>query len=276
MDLQVVGSGSTAPTLPQHEDSSRAGSSTRAPRPRRMLPAVLRMALAAPGARRLGHHDAVSPDDLLDLVHGRVRSAVPRDRPCLVGVDGADGAGKSTFADRLARSLAASGLEAEHVSVDGFHRSRLERYARGRRSPEGFWLDSYDYEALHRELLVPWRRGTGLYRTAVRDVSADAAVLVPARRVPPRGVLVVDGIFLLRDELVDVWDLTVRLEVPPVERFRRMSGRDGSPADPSHPDNRRYLLGQRLYEDACDPAGRADVVVEMGDWDCPVLLRGHP
>lgn len=49
--------------------------------------------------------------------------------------------------------------------------------------------------------------------------------------------------------------------------------RDGSPADPHHPDNQRYLLGHRLYEEACDPSGRAALVVGCEDWDRPQLLR---
>lgn len=209
-----------------------------------------------------------------------------------MAVDGADGAGKTTFAAALTELLAkppaepavasmnespsVPALDARHVSVDGFHRPRRERYARGRRSPEGFWSDSYDYDALHRELLGPWRQGSGSYRTAVHDVAIDEPVQTPSRPVPSRGVLVVDGIFLLRDELVGGWDLAVRLEASAVERFRRMAARDGSPAGPDHPDNRRYLLGQRLYEDACDPVARADLVVQCDRWDRPHLLRGNP
>lgn len=192
---------------------------------------------------------------------GLVHLLGPADRRVLVAVDGADGAGKTTFAAVLVDRLRADGVPAVAVSVDGFHRPRAQRHARGARSPAGFWLDSYDLDALRRELLEPWCRGTGGYRTAVHDVITDAALDLAPVPVPARGVLVVEGIFLLRDELVGAWDLRVRLEVPTRERFARMAGRDGSPADPMHPDNRRYRLGQRLYERACDPAARADLVL---------------
>ncbi|WP_380168721.1 hypothetical protein [Jannaschia sp. R86511] len=217
----------------------------------------------------------MDPGDLLAVVarHVDETAASASPGPRLVAVDGADGAGKSTFATGLAGVLRRSGCEVHQVSVDGFHHRRDRRYARGRRSPAGFWLDSYDYEALRLELLVPWRRGSGSYRAAVRDVRTDTAVESPSRAVPPRGVLVVDGIFLLRDELAGSWDLTIRLEATPPQRFRRMARRDGSPADPHHPDNRRYRLGQRLYERVCDPTARADLVIGCDDWDDPQLLR---
>jgi uridine kinase len=57
----------------------------------------------------------------------------------------------------------------------------------------------------------------------------------------------------------------VWLEVPDAERVRRMAGRDGTPADPDHPDQRRYLEAQALYRAAADPLGNADVVVDNTD-----------
>ena len=68
-------------------------------------------------------------------------SALPRRRLAgrsIVAVDGADGAGKTVFADTLAAVMNDLGVVAIRASIDGFHRPRAERYARGRRSPEGF------------------------------------------------------------------------------------------------------------------------------------------
>ena len=78
-------------------------------------------------------------------------------------------------------------------------------------------------------------------------------------------MLVVDGIFLHRDELVARWDASVFLEVPFEETFRRMAVRDGCPADPADPANARYLEGQRLYLARCGPHLRATWVVDNAD-----------
>ena len=75
-----------------------------------------------------------------------------------VGVDGVDGAGKTIFAAELASALRDLGRPVVEFSVDGWHRVRAERYARGPRSPEGFWLDSYDYPRLIDEALSPLGR----------------------------------------------------------------------------------------------------------------------
>ncbi|ADG75426.1 phosphoribulokinase / uridine kinase family [Cellulomonas flavigena DSM 20109] len=210
----------------------------------------------------------------------RVASAVPDaatlGRPVRVGVDGTDGAGKTTFADELAVVLRASGRAVLRASVDGFHHSREVRYRRGRTSPEGFFRDSYDLDALRTVLLDPLgpdHVGPRRVRTAVHDHTTDTDPGTPWHVVDDATVLVLDGIFLQRDELRSVWDLAVWLEVPFAQTYARMAVRDGCPPDPDDPANARYREGQRLYLAACAPAARADVVVDNSDLAAPRLLR---
>ncbi|MGZ4289958.1 MAG: uridine kinase [Gaiellaceae bacterium] len=161
-----------------------------------------------------------------------------------VGIDGVDGAGKTVFADELA---AAIGDPARRLSVDDFLHPPEVRYRPGRDSPEGFFLDSYDYGAFTRAL----EPGYGT-------------------------ILVVDGIFLHRDELVGRWDYSIWLEVPfeiSVARGARRGYGFASP-DPWAESNRRYVEGQRLYLGRCVPQARATVVIDNSDLDAPRRVRG--
>lgn len=191
-----------------------------------------------------------------------------------VAVDGVDGAGKTVFADELAAALTAGGRPVLRASVDGFHQPAAVRHRRGRDSPEGFFLDSYDHDRLVADLLAPLGPGgAGRVRTRAFDWRTDRPVEEPARAVRPGTVLVLDGIFLHRDELRAYWDFSVYLDVDFAVSVPRMAGRDGSPADPAHPANRRYVEGQRRYLAACAPADRATVVVDNTVLDRPRLLR---
>jgi uridine kinase len=86
-------------------------------------------------------------------------------------------------------------------------------------------------------------------------------------------VLVVDGLFLHRDELADFCDFSVFLVAPFAVTVARMAARDGTHPDPDHPSVRRCVGGQRLYFVACVPRERADVVIGNQDLDRPVLAR---
>jgi uridine kinase len=195
------------------------------------------------------------------------------DRPLLVAVDGADGAGKTTFADDLAQVLDAAGRPVVRATIDDFHHPREHRHALGR-TGENVWARAFDYRALRRALLDPWCAGPGTsYRSRHHDLATDAHLDDPPAEVPAHGVLVVDGVFAQRAELSDCWDLVVWLEVPDEERVRRMAGRDRVPAELDHPDQRRYLDAQALYRAAADPLASADVVVDNTDPARPVLVR---
>lgn len=166
------------------------------------------------------------------------------DAPVLVAVDGVDGAGKTVFADQLAGAVGALGRPVVRASVDDFHQPRAVRHRRGRGSPEGFWLDSFDIGALARELLDPFRsRAPGRLRW--HDLATDLPVDEPPVTPPVGAVVVLDGLFL-------------------------------HPADPDDPAMRRYVEGQRLYFAECAPWERADVVVDNTDWTSPRLLERPP
>ena len=206
----------------------------------------------------------------------RIALAVPAPRgpDCVrVGIDGADGAGKSTFADELAVAVSALGRPVVRISVDDFHRPRAERYRRGRDSAEGFWLDSFDYARLWTYVLHPLGPGGDrVYRYAAHDVHTDAENRAEPRTAEPRTVVVVDGLFLHRNELAGAWEFSVLLEVDAATRVHRLALRDGSPDDPDHVSLRRYLDGDRLYRAGCRPDTRADVVIDNSVLDARVLL----
>lgn len=180
-----------------------------------------------------------------------------------VAVDGVDGAGKTVFADELAVRARAHGLQIVRVSIDDFHKKRAERYRLGRNSPDGFWLDSYDYDAFLSMAIAPFgSEGSRRYRRASHDLMSDSYVTVPPEEAPSGAVLIVDGIFLHRDELVHAWDMSVFLHVPFEVSVPRMAVRDGSNPSPDHSSNRRYVDGQRIYFAECSPWLRATMVVD--------------
>lgn len=192
-----------------------------------------------------------------------------------IGVDGVDGAGKTTFARELATTLRSLGREVVQISADDFHQQRASRYRRGRDSAAGFWLDSYDYPALRANVLAAFGpKGTGRYREAAHDLVSDQLLDLPWRIAAPGAVLVLDGLFLHRDEMVGEWDFSVFLQVPFAVSVARMAQRDGSNPDPEHPDNARYVGGQRLYFAACLPWERASLVVDNTDLAEPRIIRG--
>lgn len=209
----------------------------------------------------------------LDRLAGDVDRLACTQARVLVAVDGPDAAGKTTLADALAGRLASPVVRA---SVDSFHQPAAVRRQRGGLSPEGYYRDSFDHAALEGELLEPFRSGADRVRTGRFDHRADASAVTDSD-VPPRCVLVLDGVFLLRPELRHWWTLSVYLHVPPEVTLVRARLRDladlGSVAEVERRYRARYLPGQALYREEADPEGCADVVLDNTAPEAPVVLR---
>lgn len=181
----------------------------------------------------------------------------------IVGIDGVDGAGKTTFADLLAEQLVAIQRPVLRASVDRFHNPSAVRYARGRHDPHGYFLDSYNYKGFLNHLIIPFKRGDADVLTSIFDHKTDSEVIT-VEKVGPTAILIVDGIFLHRDELSACWHFSIFLAVPFATSYARMAKRDGSDPDPRALGNARYYKGQRLYLESCRPEKKADLVIR--DW----------
>ena len=212
-------------------------------------------------------------DQLAVLIVG-----VSRPHPVRVAIDGVDAAGKTTLADELAKSIERRGRPVIRATIDGFHRPRAERYRQGQDSPEGYYLDSFDYESVREELLEQLGPGGSMrYRTAVFDHYSGTFIYEPLRTASPDSILLFDGIFLLRPELIDIWDFRVFVQVDfdvTLDRaIKRVSKRDASFRESEEGIRqqyaKRYVPGQRIYLESVKPERIADVLLENNDLDNP-------
>jgi uridine kinase len=190
-----------------------------------------------------------------------------------IGIDGVDGAGKTVFANELAHLLAMSSRPIIRASVDSFHNPRNLRYRLGENSPEGFFLDSYNYPQLKEVLLDPLSPGgTGLYQTAIFDHRLDSSVPSLEEQAVDGSILVFDGIFLHRPDLRSYWDFSIFLEVGFDISIPRGAQRgEGSP-DPRSSENRRYVEGQKIYLRECDPKKYATITINNENLISPYII----
>ena len=204
-------------------------------------------------------------------------TALVLDHPVRLGIDGVDAAGKTTLADTLGAVLTDLGRPVVRASIDGFHRPRAERYRLGRQSPEGYYRDSFQNDAVVACLLAPLGpRGSRQIHRAVFDYRSDRAVHSPEELVPVDAVLVFDGIFLHRRELRVYWDATIYLDVPFATTVMRAAARDGWPAAVDDPANHRYVAGQQRYLNECRPRDLASIVVDNTDFTTPRIVAVRP
>lgn len=211
--------------------------------------------------------------ELLGFIAGTILSK-PKAGILKVAVDGVDGAGKTFFADELGAKLKIAGREVIRASVDGFHNPRAVRYHRGK-TPESFFRDSYNYQKLKEVLLDPLSEdGSLTYQTAAFDHFNDSPIKLEKKAAFPGSILVFDGIFLHRPELIGYWDFSLFLDVDFSVSIPRGAARGvgyGSP-DPGAESNRRYIEGQQIYFAECHPKRNAHTVIDNNNLKVPRII----
>jgi|tagenome__1003787_1003787.scaffolds.fasta_scaffold20837909_2 uridine kinase len=154
-----------------------------------------------------------------------------------IGVDGPGGAGKSSFAERVAAAVPGVVV----VSVDEF---------------SGPDVTEWDWVRFDRELVEPLRTGrAGRYRRwEWRSETAG-----DWREVPTGSVVLVEGVSATRSEVAAPWTLRVWVDAPRELRLERVLTRDG-PAVMARwledwiPSEEAYVARER-------PKERADLIV---------------
>jgi len=203
-------------------------------------------------------------------------------KPMLVALDGVDGAGKSTLADEVATECKRSGLNVVRSTIDSFHNPCDIRWRLGRTSPVGFYLDSHDLDALRDRLLDPFKRGTGeTILSAVFDEPSDQPVHAEPVVVRANDVLIFDGLFLQRSELVEYWNFVIFVDGQQRVNLQRLGLIFADlPEDPEEVVSHtlewtsrieRYSAGMRHYLDLVDPIAHADVVIDNNDLSKPTI-----
>lgn len=216
--------------------------------------------------------DNGSRAELLVRLAGAIGS-VEVAHPTRVAIDGPPAAGKTTLADELAVVLRAQGRDVVRATIEGFLFPQARRYRQGRYSPMGCYLDNHDYEALKGVLLDPLGPGGDRrFQDAVYDRTSDSVLSPPVTTAAADAVLVFDGVFLQRPELIDRWELRIFVSTAfetTVDRALIREQGVSSAAEVARRWRERYIPSQQFYFDTVRPTDHAHIVVHNDDAQQP-------
>jgi uridine kinase len=196
-----------------------------------------------------------------------------------VVIDGRTGAGKSTFADELAAVIRAHGRSTLRASLDDFKHPwpHAREHGYDRVTGEGYYRNPWDFASAQTLLLEPaGPLGSGKVVLCAHDPLTGVdhrAVVVDA---PSDAVLIVDGVFAMRPEYDDYWDVRIWLHADPVVAVARGIRRDTDLEgyeEALRVHTTRYAEAERLYIEAVRPATKATIVIDNTDVEHPRIER---
>jgi uridine kinase len=206
----------------------------------------------------------------IDSVMSQVRASSAERGFTRIAVDGCGGAGKSTFARKLARWAG----DAQIVAMDDFYKPASRR----EKSLDVSLVGSlFDWQRLEREVLRPRSSGVaGRYQRY--DWASDK--LAEWHDLAPTGLVIVEGVYTARLELAAYYSFIFWVEAPREERLRRGIARNGQASHDRWQNE--WMPAEDEYVRTHLPQQRADVVVDatgavVHDDDAEVvcIVSGH-
>ncbi len=200
------------------------------------------------------------------------------DLPTLVAIDGLDAAGKTRIAKELVFPLRRSKRQVISVSLDEFQNPSPIRYRRGRESPEGYYYDAFNYESYIESVIMPLQPGGNRQiRRNLINLNASLDTQPNYEPVSDDAIILCDGVFLMRPELFDFWNIRIFVDITLETAMQRAVEREirdlGSYEKVRQIYEKRYFAGQRIYFDRCHPLQRVDLIIDNNDFRNPVVIE---
>jgi uridine kinase len=194
------------------------------------------------------------------------------DRALVIGVNGIDCSGKSTFAKALKDYLKAHGRPAQMIAIDDFHHPQKVRYS-GASQADNYYHKSFNIELLIEKLLQPVKdKGRVSTNLKLLDIKTDQYDLEKNYIINPETIVILEGVFLFRKELAPYIDYKIYLDVPFGECLKRAVTRDSPETYVKYDE--KYFPAQYKYIRDCAPLSQSDLVVNNEDPEYPKIRPG--
>ncbi len=217
---------------------------------------------------------------LLKLVSEKILK-INSQKPLLIGINGVDGSGKTYFAKELENYLCnIINRQIINISIDDFHNPREIRYQKGENSSIGYYEDSFNLKAFIEFVFKPIVEGKTKIKTKYFYHFTDKELNEPFTSINKNAIIIIEGIFLFKKELVDYFDFKIFIDVDFKFTVARAIARDKKKKETQQEKNlvnekylKRYVPGQKLYLEDVKPKELADFVFDNTDFEEPIVKK---
>ena len=172
----------------------------------------------------------------------------------VVGINGIDCAGKTTFAKSVSKYFTHHKIENDHLDIDNFNNPAIES-----ETYKAFVSGSWGEEDLNK-----------YYKLIINYSDAIRAVSESQKKYP---LVILEGIFIYKPQLVNLFDLKIYLDIDISLGRKRFTKRRSLKQDkrPFEIYDEIWMLSHIRYESEVHPKQIVDLVIDYNDESKPVL-----
>ena len=192
--------------------------------------------------------------DILAFIKTKYEQHRSISRPFVVGINGIDCSGKTTFAKAMSKYFSYYKIVNNHLDIDTFNNPVIES-----ETYKAFVSDSWDEEDLNK-----------YYKLIINYSDAIRAVSEYKKKYP---LVILEGIFIYKPQLADLFDLKIYLDINISLGRKRFAKRWSLKQDkrPFEIYDEIWMLSYIRYDSEVHPKQISDLVIDYNDESKPVL-----
>ncbi|WP_096438777.1 kinase [Alteribacter populi] len=201
-------------------------------------------------------------NELAEKLYFQFSTRSIKDRPLIVGIDGLSGAGKTTLVKKIEQELNDNNCEVVTFHLDDHIVERNKRYQTGHEEWYEYYYLQWDIKRLTTHLFELLHTSCNKIFLPFYDKSTDSTSTKQIT-VASDSIVLIEGIFLQRQEWRRFYDFIIFLDCPRELRYKRSLNRDsyiGNYPARLNKYKRRYWLAEKHYLDIVKPVRNADLV----------------
>ena len=193
-------------------------------------------------------------EDILAFIKAKYEKHRSINQSFVVGINGIDCSGKTTFAKSVSRYFTHHKIENDCLDIDNFNNRAIES-----ETYKAFVSGSWDEKDLNKyyKLIIN-------YSDAIRAVSES-------KKIYP--IVILEGIFIYKPQLADLFDLKIYLDIDISLGRKRFAERRSLKQDkrPFEIYDEIWMLSHIRYESEVHPKRISNLVIDCNDESKPVL-----
>ena len=183
----------------------------------------------------------------------------------IIGIDGLGGAGKSTLSEKISQRLIENQYHTVLLHIDDFINIKEVRYNEEYPDWQCYYNLQWRYEYFANSVInIIKNKATGSVDVELYNKDKDT-YRIQNYSIEEKTIVIVEGIFLQREELRGLFDFMIYIDVPEDIRLKRVLLRDIYICNQQqiiHKYKNRYLPAEYRYINDYHPTDYADYVIK--------------
>jgi len=195
-------------------------------------------------------------------------------KPFIVGVNGIDASGKTTFAKELKTYLQKNDFSVQLLHIDDFHNPKKIRYD-GINEIEAYYNNAFNYKQLLKEILIPLKNDEEINKTITcLELDKDKYCKEIEYIIDRNDIVIIEGVLLFREPILNYIDIKIFLDIGYDEVIKRAEIRDVPKYGGEFLKKyiNKYIPIQKKYIKEYKPKIISDFVVDNTNFNRPVLI----